>query len=217
MDIKKRISIINKIKYKPIIIEKIFPLILNRITILDNLISRDPILKNQLNNIFSSVPKYKNNLGIEYNRNLENYSILRNINEKLNEYYISIKSKPITYDFIKSKINFSFMQYLYDSLLKYIQKKFYQFLKLDNKILKRIILEYYLSLDTSIISFLPRNSSDFDSKYFELIEEQNKYSKDKNKINQKIKLILIFDENDFYNKINYTIKYIIVLMIYFLY
>ena len=195
------ISILNKLKYKPTIIEKIYPLILNRVIILDYLISKDLILKNQLNNIFSNIPKYKNKLGIEYNKNLDNYSNFRKINEKINEFYNIIKSKPITYDFIKSKINFSYMDYLYNSLIKYIQTNCYKILNSNILLLKGIIFEYFLSLDTSVVSFLPQKYSNFDINYFNYIEEQNKYSKEKNKNNQKIKLLLIFDENNFYNKI----------------
>ena len=38
-----------------------------------------------------------------------------------------------------------------------------------------------------------------ENEYIKLIEDMNKLSKEQNKMKQKIKLLLIFDENCFYN------------------
>ena len=81
-------------------------------------------------------------------------------------------------------MKFSFMQYLYDSILKYMEKSYFSFNKL-NKILRGMIIEYFISLKSSVISFLPKNNIlNFDSNYFGFIEEQNRNSKEKNKIIQ---------------------------------
>ena len=87
--------ILNRIKHKPIIIERIFPFLLNRPCILDNLISKDDILKKKLNQIFSNVKKKSNRLGEEFCKSLKNYSLLKDMKQKLNEYLEKIKNKPL--------------------------------------------------------------------------------------------------------------------------
>ena len=53
----KYTSILNKIAFKPLIMESIFPLLLNRLSILYHIISKDDILKKKLNKLFSDVKK----------------------------------------------------------------------------------------------------------------------------------------------------------------
>ena len=67
----KYTSILNKIAFKPLIMESIFPLLLNRLSILYHIISKDDILKTKLNKLFSDVKKKANNLGDEFITNLE--------------------------------------------------------------------------------------------------------------------------------------------------
>ena len=101
MDNKKRLSILNKIKYKPIIIEKLYPLVINRVIILDYLISKDKILKKRLNNIFSHVQKYRNKLGVEY-KILKQANFLEKRAKIKNEIYNKRKKLFLYYFFIKS-------------------------------------------------------------------------------------------------------------------
>jgi len=196
------ISILNKINSKPLIMEFIFPFILKRPCILDNLISKDIILKNKLNQIFSNVKKKSNKLGKEFCNNLENYILIRDINKKLNEWYQTIKNKHIVYKYLKNELNFSFLSYLNEKIKKYIYLYF-----INYDILKGIIKEYYSSLDYAVITYLPNNYKYLDYEYLQYIIESNKKSSEKNRIKQKIKLILIIDENQFYYSDNNIIKY----------
>ena len=177
----KQISILNKIQSKQIIIEAIYPFILKRVTILYTIISSDDLLKKKLNNLFL-------NVSIDYSNNYKNLSGIKELKNKLNESLINIKTKPITYGFIKSQLDFSFIKYLHKSL---INNNCYT--NLNNEVLKSITLEYYSSLDKVIVIFLQNKKNDLDTEYINLIEKYNEHSKEKNKINQKIKLILIIE------------------------
>ena len=89
----KYTSILNKIFFKPLIMETIFPLLLNRPYILYNLISKDDILKKKLNKIFSNVKKKSNKLGKEFSNNLERYSLLKDMNDNLQKWLDAVKNK----------------------------------------------------------------------------------------------------------------------------
>ena len=80
----KRIFILNKIKYKPIILDNIFSFSLNRPYILLNMISNDKILKEAMKKVFYNT-KVKNQLSNELNNNLYNYIKYRKYYEKLIE------------------------------------------------------------------------------------------------------------------------------------
>ena len=187
--------------------QEIFPYLLKRPCILVHLISSDVSLKNKLNKIFSKVSKNKNKLDKEFSINLNSYSFLRTINSKLSEWYKEMLSKPLIYNFLKSELNFSFIYYLNNSLYLYYLRQFSYYIYFEKITFKGIVNEFYASLDNVIVTFLPKNDIYSDSDYFNFIEEQNQYSKEKNRIKQKIKLLLIIDENYFYNDINYQIKY----------
>ena len=194
---QKNISILNKIQFKPTIMETVYPFILKRVTILDSIISNDDLLKNKINNLFANTSKNNN---LEYCKNFKNYSDIRNIKNKLNEWLNKIKSKPITFGLVKSQLNFSFIKYLYNSLLNDNNNNF------NKEILKSVTLEYYSSLDKATVIFLQNKKNDFDIEYINLIEKYNDHSKEKNKIKQKIKLILIIeniDNNYLFKEIKY--------------
>jgi hypothetical protein len=57
MSKNKYTSILNKIAFKPLIMESIFSLLLKRSSILYHIISKDDILKKKLNRLFSDVKK----------------------------------------------------------------------------------------------------------------------------------------------------------------
>ena len=69
------------------------------------------------------------------------------------------------------------------------------------------MLDYYSLLDNSIITVLPKDTNCLDNDYLNFISKINQNSKEKNKIKQKMKLILLFDENYYYNKGIQEVKY----------
>lgn len=77
-----RIYILNKIKYKPIILEKIFSFSLNRPYILLDMISNNKILKKSMKKVFDNT-KVNNDLSEEFNNSLNNYIKYRKGYEKL--------------------------------------------------------------------------------------------------------------------------------------
>ena len=77
---------------------------------------------------------------------------------------------------------------------------------IDEHNIKGLIFDYLSTLDNIILTFLPQRELYLDGYYIFDITNQNKKSQEKNKINQKIKLLLLFDENYFFNNIYYKIK-----------
>ena len=200
MKAKKEISLLNKIRNKTLIINKIFPYSLNRPYMLFHIISNESILKNRLNNIFSKVSKYSNKLDKEFNNNLIFYSLIPNILNKLSELYNKIKSNYFSYDNFKKEYNLSIIQYLFDSITKYMQKQSTVYYNLNSNIIKGIILDFYSLQESAIITMFSKDAKYLDCEYVKFGINANKKSSEKNKISQKVKLILLFDDNYFYNK-----------------
>jgi len=199
---QKRINILNKIKNKPIIIERIFSYTLNRPYILYHLISNDNHLKDKLNNTFTDVNKTKNNLGEEFCQNLTIYSNIKDIINKIEELLKEKENKPFTYTYIKNNLEYSYMNFLYTSLMK--SKKMKKIKKLVNEeMIKKIFIEIYSVLKDVDLIYLPYPY--MENEYIKLIEDMNKFTKEQNKKKQKIKLLLIFDENCFYNSEKYNL------------
>ena len=198
-----KISILNKIKNKPLIIEKIFPFTIKRLSILYDLIRIDNILKAKLNNIFSDVPKYKNSLPEEFQNNLILYPNIEKIYNELNKCYNKLKKNSYTYTYIKDKLNFSFIGYIFNQLIANKKLK-----KINIESLKGILFDFYSTLPNISLIFSPNIKNNLEESYFNYINTINKYSKERNKTKQNIRLILIIDENYFYNKITEIIKYL---------
>ena len=197
-------SILNDINSKPLIIEKIFPYSLSRPNILLTLISKDRNLVNKLNGVFSKVSKYNSGLDKEFMDNLNKYSKLREMTNKLQEIYNKINfNNSIKYSILKSTYNCSFINYLFKEAKKSLN---YNLDIIDENIIKGLIFDYLSTLDNIILTFLPQRELYLDGYYIFDITNQNKKSQEKNKINQKIKLLLLFDENYFFNNIYYKIK-----------
>ena len=206
MDIKKnQISILNKIKFKPLLVEKIFSYSLNRPYPLFYIISNDLILKNRLNSIFKNIKQNKNKLNNEYNTNLFNLLLIKEILLQLIQWLNEKKIQSISYNLIKYELKYSYIQYIYDLAINYFIK--HENFVLNKSIIKSIIFDYCGLLDNFVITLFPNDSTYLDYSYISFIEELNSKSKSKNKINQNIKLILIFDEYKYYNKILKEIKY----------
>lgn len=194
------ISLLDQIKSKPIIVEKIFSYAFSRPNILLILISKDKTLVKKLNDIFSSVPKYTSNLDKEFIDNLNKYSIIREKLNQIEEIYNKIsKNNNITYNDLKNKYKFSYINYIFEE-----GKRKYSIL--DESSIKKIIYDFVSTLDSFTLIFLPQKYQYLDGNYINDIYWQNLKSQEKFKNKQKIKLLLLFDENYFFNNISYNIK-----------
>ena len=194
------ISLLDQIKSKPIIVEKIFSYAFSRPNILLILISKDKTLVKKLNDIFSSVPKYTSNLDKEFIDNLNKYSRIREKMNQIEEIYNKIsKNNNITYNDLKNKYKFSYINYIFEE-----GKKKYSIL--DESSIKKIIYDFVSTLDSFTLIFLPQKYQYLDGNYINDIYWQNLKSQEKFKNKQKIKLLLLFDENYFFNNISYNIK-----------
>ena len=184
----KYVSILNKINNKTILMRNIFPLILNRPTILIHLISDDNKLKSQLNNIFSGIKKKKNNLEKELINNLSIYSYLRRIVYELNKWYFKINEYIVNEKLFNNK-DFFLGTNLNNKLNKYVENSIY-IKTLNNILLKKIVLDFLSSLDDIPIFY----------NYIIMNEDYFKYIEDNSKINKKkINLVLLIDEKKFSN------------------
>ena len=177
MDIKqKKISILNKVKFKPLLIEKIFSYSLNRSYAFFSVISNDLILKNKLNTLFSNIKQNKNKLSQEYNNNLLSLLLIKEIKSKLTQLLREKQIKNITYNLIKSELNYSYIQYIHDLLIKYVNN--FEHTQITNNnihfvvnenIIKPIILDYCSLLDNFIITLFPKDSKYLDNTYIDFI------------------------------------------------
>ena len=98
---KKNISILIKIKHKPIILESIFSYAQNRVFIIIDQISRNKILKSSLKKTFDKSKK-NNNLSPEININIQKYIYYRKI---LEEYQHLLKIYKNYINNINTKLN----------------------------------------------------------------------------------------------------------------
>jgi len=80
-----KLSLLNKIKHKPIILEYIFSFILKRSYILVNFITNDKYLNLTIKNTFDKLKK-KNYLSQEINENINLYSRYKKILEIITKY-----------------------------------------------------------------------------------------------------------------------------------
>ena len=200
MEKKNKISLLNKIKNKPLIINKIYTYSLSRAYILFHIISNELLLKKRLNNIFSKVSKTKNKLEKEFNNNLIFYSLIPKIFDELSKIYNKKKSNYFSYDSIKKDLHFSVIQYLFDYLVKYINSQKIDCNYSNKEIVKGIIYDFYSLSDFAIITMFQKNKNYLDNGYIDFVMNANIKSKEKNRIRQKLKLLLLFDEKKIYNK-----------------
>ena len=160
MDIPKSRTILNKIHNKTLIVETIFPFVLNQPFKLYKLIVSDSSIQTKLNKLFSDIKKDNNQLDKGFIQNLNTISYIKDIINKLNKINYDLKSDSLNYKFVKSKLNYSYIKFLYNSLLEDNKKENF----LNNQILKNIIVEYYSTLNYIVISNV---DSDF-NKYIKL-------------------------------------------------
>ena len=182
-----------------------------------DLISNDQFLKRKLNTIFSNISQNKNKLNEEYNINLLYLLFIKEIKIKLEKWIKEKQITSISYNMIKYEIKYSFIQYIYNLSIKYAktfestqisENNFkYNHFALNQNIIKGIILDYCSLLNNFVITLFPKDSNYLDNAYIDFIEEQIIKSRTKNKMTQNIKLILIFDENNYYRQVIKEIKY----------
>ena len=197
-------SLLRQINSKPVIMEKIFAYSLSRPNILLVLISRDKELVKKLNSIFNKVSKTSSGLDKEFINNLLKYSKIRELNDFIEKTYKKIQTQNITYNSLKDKYKFSFINYLFDKIKKLLK---YNFEMIDEDMIKGLIYGFYSTLDNAVLTFLPQKNQYLDGNYISITARQIMHSDEKYKNRQRIKLMILFDENYFFNNIYYTIKF----------
>ena len=177
---------------------------LSRPNILLVLISRDKELVKKLNSIFNKVSKTSSGLDKEFINNLLKYSKIRELNYFIEKTYKKIQTQNITYNSLKDKYKFSFINYLFDKIKKLLK---YNFEMIDEDMIKGLIYGFYSTLDNAVLTFLPQKNQYLDGNYISITARQIMHSDEKYKNRQRIKLMILFDENYFFNNIYYTIKF----------
>ena len=168
------------------------------------LISRDKELVKKLNSIFNKVSKTSSGLDKEFINNLLKYSKIRELNNFIEKTYKKIQTQNITYNSLKDKYKFSFINYLFDKIKKLLK---YNFEMIDEDMIKGLIYGFYSTLDNAVLTFLPQKNQYLDGNYISITARQIMHSDEKYKNRQRIKLMILFDENYFFNNIYYTIKF----------
>ena len=130
----KRILILNKIKHKPIIIEKIFPYAIDRSFIFLNLINNDYILKSCLKNSYRSLKK-NNNLSKEINDIYYKFIFCRLLYDTNFKEYINI-------DFITKYIK---ENKLYNISLLNFYSHFFDYIFVKKNINKKFLIHHNIS------------------------------------------------------------------------
>lgn len=123
-----KITILNKIKFKPMLMDKIFTFAENRPFIFPYLIDIDPILKKSLKLSIEPINK-KNNFSNDLNVNISKFISFRLLYEKVKETVQQINSNFIKeceenllkIDLYKNK-SFSFIKLFAKNIMKQIEK-----------------------------------------------------------------------------------------------
>ena len=166
-------SLLRQINSKPVIMEKIFAYSLSRPNILLVLISRDKELVKKLNSIFNKVSKTSSGLDKEFINNLLKYSKIRELNNFIEKTYKKIQTQNITYNSLKDKYKFSFINYLFDKIKKLLK---YNFEMIDEDMIKGLIYGFYSTLDNAVLTFLPQKNQYLDGNYISITARQIMHS-----------------------------------------
>lgn len=132
-----KISILNKIKNKNIILERIFPFLSNRIIILPLLINKDILLKTSLKNIYKSLRK-NNGLSEEINDTFFRFKAYRMMQE---EFYINQNKLLLNYRLYNPLNIPRLYRYVIEDIFKEkkCDKKYFP----ENKSLDTYIIDYF--------------------------------------------------------------------------
>ena len=151
---------------------------LSRPNILLVLISRDKELVKKLNSIFNKVSKTSSGLDKEFINNLLKYSKIRELNYFIEKTYKKIQTQNITYNSLKDKYKFSFINYLFDKIKKLLK---YNFEMIDEDMIKGLIYGFYSTLDNAVLTFLPQKNQYLDGNYISITARQIMHSDEKYK------------------------------------
>ena len=215
IDNNKYISILRKVKHKPIIIEFIFSFIKYNTYILFELIEKDKILASSINSYFKSVKK-NNNLSQTINYNFKILLFYKIFKEYIldyspndiysfDEHYSSKKNTDPS--FINYKLNFILEKVLERDSLDILENEISNIYYQTVKGMRRNISLVYLPVINEQTKKIY-----VDGKYIE-----DNINNEKNCLNQTIEnLICIIDDNEYYNKVKAMNKNISINRIYFL-
>ena len=162
--------ILNKIKHKPLLIEKIFPYTTNRPLIFQILLKSDLSLKESLKNTYKSLKKH-NNLGIKTNDIFYKFKSYRILFEKnLFEKYL------INLEYILDYLRNCSYQIFLDSYFFYILSENIKE-EINNKALYNFISDYFQYHKKLCLYIFPNGKSNLDFfKTCKILDEvKNKY------------------------------------------
>ena len=215
IDNNKYISILRKVKHKPIIIEFIFSFIKYKTYILFELIEKDKIIASSINSFFKSVKK-SNKLSQTINYNIKILLFYKIFKEYILDYSPNDIYSYDEQNFSKKNTDPTFinykLKYILDETLERdsldipeneISNIYYQTVK---GMRRNISLVYLSEIDEQTKKIY------VDGKYIE-----DNINNEKNCLNQTIEnLICIIDDNEYYNKVKAMNKNISINRIYFL-
>jgi len=215
IDNNKYISILRKVKHKPIIIEFIFSFIKYNAYILFELIEKDKILASSINSFFKSVKK-SNKLSQTINYNIKILLFYKIFKEYILDYSPNDIYSYDEQNFSKKNTDPSFINYK----LKYILEETLERDSLDipeneiSNIYYQTVKGMRRNISLVYLSEIDEQTKKIyvDGKYIE-----DNINNEKNCLNQTIEnLICIIDDNEYYNKVKAMNKNISINRIYFL-
>jgi len=215
-----KVLILNKIKHKPLLLNQIFTFVCNRPYIFPYLIDSDSILKKQLKNTIEPMNK-KNDLMKDVNENICKYIIFRllyetNINTgeisdiSLKNYLLkNITSEPSMINFFSEKIIQTFKKTEFPKNINIQLYKINQYLPSD-EILINFFKDYLTNKNELILFYLPLiNAKKEKDEIFnftwtkeEIYSDSyflNNLNKENSSRNQKISLICLLNNKEYYN------------------
>ena len=211
IDNDKYISILRKVKHKPIIIEFIFSFIKYNTYILFELIEKDKILASSINSCFKSVKK-NNNLSQTINYNFKILLFYKIFKEYILDYSPSDIFSYDKQNFSKKNTDPSFINYK----LKFILER--DSLNIPENEISNIYYQTVKGMRRNIaLVYIPEINEQTKKIYVDGKYIEDNINNEKNCFNQTIEnLICIIDDNEYYNKVKAMNKNISINRIYFL-
>ena len=203
-DESNKISILNKIKRKNVILESIFPFVSERILIIPHLINKDILLKTSLRQIYKSL-KENNDLSEEINDTFYRFITYR----KIYEYNITNSKIIIKYRALYVCPLASYIVNLYRDIFKGLNKDIFEEKKCDikyfpkNEVLDIYVVDYF-HIRKNITLFFPFYVIKKTNLEYDLEKIDNSFIFLENFKKEKINADLICSfgyENDFLEKI----------------
>ena len=220
-----KISVLNKIHHKPLLLEKIFSYASKRAFIFPYLIEKDRLLKKKLKHSLEQINK-NNSLSNEFNDNIYEFIKYRLLYEiQYSEILSKIKNELVFLDYYDEEINTVVSEIIpsmiknYKKLIKniFLNNKKHENINISSKKLDlflpsveklALFTRDYLSIQNEIVLFmLPNNTIGKEINYFgdvylekEEINEDSSYLSDAIKYfkSQKINLVCLLNSEKFY-------------------